>query len=338
MKTFEPKISVIIPVYNSENYLEECLNSCLLQTYENIEVICIDDGSSDRSAEILKSYLKKDRRIKVFEQENKGVSSARNKGILNAKGDYISFLDSDDWISLCLFERFKNALYDVSKEVDMYVFNMNLFYEEPKENIETGNFLSIKNWQNRKDENTIHTIKDCKNPFRGNLSACNKIYKKSFLKENKILMPEGLIFEDHIFAIESLIRAKSVLVTNEMLYMYRNSNQNSITKNYGRKIFDIFKITENLQELFIKYQDWEIYKYAVLQHRYRQYAYLYFTADEKYKKEFYQKAKNILREIIETDYETKILERLNDYYILKDIIELGEEEFFKKHNSKYRRK
>ena len=95
-----PEISIIIPVYNVEKYLDECLNSAANQTFENIEIICVNDGSTDGSLEILESHASKDKRIRIISQENKGVSSARNEGLDAARGKYIYFMDSDDYMDL----------------------------------------------------------------------------------------------------------------------------------------------------------------------------------------------------------------------------------------------
>ena len=113
------KVSVILPVYNVEKYLKECLDSILNQTLQEIEVICVDDGSTDRSLEILREYEKKDKRVIVLTQENKGAGAARNKGLAIAKGEYLSFLDSDDFL---LPECWKKLIEGALKKKHRYVF------------------------------------------------------------------------------------------------------------------------------------------------------------------------------------------------------------------------
>ena len=110
----KPKISVIVPVYNVDRYLEICIDSLINQTYDNLEIILINDGSTDDSKLICEKYLKLDKRIKLINQKNKGVSSARNNGIRNSSGEYIVFVDSDDWVDLDYFER----LYNAAKKYD----------------------------------------------------------------------------------------------------------------------------------------------------------------------------------------------------------------------------
>lgn len=135
----KPLISVIIPVYNSKDFLEECLNSVTLQTYTNLEIICINDGSTDGSEEILKDFQQKDKRIIILEQQNLGASVARNNGIKTAKGEFISFVDSDDRISFSLYQKFVN----LKTKPDVYVFNACEYNRESKE-VLTNYFFTIK--------------------------------------------------------------------------------------------------------------------------------------------------------------------------------------------------
>ena len=114
------KVSVILPVYNVEKYLKECLDSILNQTLQEIEVICVDDGSTDRSLEILREYEKKDKRVIVLTQENKGAGAARNKGLAIAKGEYLSFLDSDDFF--CFRNVWRKLIEDVLRRKRRFVF------------------------------------------------------------------------------------------------------------------------------------------------------------------------------------------------------------------------
>ncbi len=115
----KPLISIIVPVFNSEKYISRCINSILEQTYGNFELIIINDGSKDKSLKICEEYQKKDRRIKVFNQENKGQAFARNVGLDNAKGEYISFIDSDDYVHSRFLEYLYNALISSDSDISM---------------------------------------------------------------------------------------------------------------------------------------------------------------------------------------------------------------------------
>ena len=115
-----PKISVIIPVYKVEQYLPECLDSIINQTYKNLEIICIDDGSPDNSGKILDEYASKDNRIRVIHKENGGISSARNAGLDIATGDWISFVDSDDWLDINTYEKLLSSADEANTDIVMF--------------------------------------------------------------------------------------------------------------------------------------------------------------------------------------------------------------------------
>ena len=133
------KVSVILPVYNVEKYLKECLDSILNQTLQEIEVICVDDGSTDRSLEILREYEKKDKRVIVLTQENKGAGAARNKGLAIAKGEYLSFLDSDDFFASGMLEEAYRRC--VEKKAQICVYQVLRYNEKTKETIyDKGSF------------------------------------------------------------------------------------------------------------------------------------------------------------------------------------------------------
>ena len=125
-----PKISVIIPVYNAEKYLRKCLDSVILQTYRNLEILCVNDGSTDGSADILREYRAKDDRVRVFEQEHSGTANARNYAMTAANGEYLSFVDADDWLLLSLYEIFVKL--NPNAGVDIYNFNDNIRFLENK--------------------------------------------------------------------------------------------------------------------------------------------------------------------------------------------------------------
>ena len=132
-----PKISVIVPVYNAEKYLQRCIDSILNQTFPNFELLLIDDGSKDQSGEICDEYAKKDSRVKVFHKENGGVSSARNVGIDNAVGEYICFCDSDDWVEKTWLLSFFERMCDN----DMLITSFNIYENEKK--VEFKSFVSL---------------------------------------------------------------------------------------------------------------------------------------------------------------------------------------------------
>lgn len=219
------KISVIIPVYNVENYLKKCLDSITNQTLEDMEIICIDDGSTDSSPDILKEYSKKDKRIKIITKENEGQATARNLGIKEAKGEYIAFIDSDDFIEPEMLEK----LYTKAKDnnLDIAMCKIATYDNQTKEIKDNVWYYMLGVF--RDFEMDIFSHKDTKE-FTCNISVTpyNKIYKTSLLKENSILFPEGLIFEDEKFFFDTYLRAKRVSIVDEFLYYYRVSRKDPL--------------------------------------------------------------------------------------------------------------
>ena len=132
IKNSNIKISVIVPVYNVENYLSQCLKSIINQTYKNLEIICVNDGSTDKSLMILKEYEKKDKRIKVINQNNKGLAATKNVGMKIATGDYITFVDSDDYIDLNVYEKCIESIIKYNKP-DIVVYQIHFEYLKNKE-------------------------------------------------------------------------------------------------------------------------------------------------------------------------------------------------------------
>ena len=176
-----PKISVIIPVYNVEKFLRKCLNSVRFQTYSNLEIICIDDGSTDRSFEILQEFASQDNRFVVIKQKNRGAGAARNRGIKLATGDYITFVDSDDWILLDLYETFVKKLE--KSEVDIYMFNVEGYVKGRNDIARPMVFFHEGDWNIPSDG--LCDIYDCKRPLSSNFSVYNRICKAELIKKNK---------------------------------------------------------------------------------------------------------------------------------------------------------
>lgn len=331
----KPLISVIVPVYNVQKYIRQCLNSIILQTYRNLEIILIDDGSKDASLKIIREYEKKDNRIKVLTQKNEGVSKTRNKGIALSKGDYISFIDSDDYISLSLYQKFVNSINNAKTNPDLFCFNISFYFEKQNlENIGAGHSFDIRDWQNRKDENTIHTFDDCTRPFSGNLSSCNKIFKRSFLVGNNLYFPDRRCFEDFQFSFFCLLAAKSIILTNERLYSYRKISKNSLTRNYNTYVFDIFDVNKQIENKLKAMGQYENYKYAFFQHKYRQYAFLFFQANKKDRVKFFINAKIDLKTTFDSAMKLEIVSQLRDFNICEDFLTIDEEIFYQKYKNK----
>lgn len=222
-----PKISVIVPVYNAEIYLPECLDSLLNQTFSDIEIICINDGSSDNCAQILADYAKKDSRIKIITQTNKGVSIARNSGLDIASGEYISFIDSDDFVSTCFLEDLFNAIQNTGSDIS------GCDYKKIKN---SGNTTVAKSRTKPKVyPNALEVLLNQRNFIHFNV--WNKLYKRKIIGD--IRFAEGLYFEDNIFNCCVFANADKFCWISDKLYAYRLTH-NSIM----RSPFSIKKIQD----------------------------------------------------------------------------------------------
>lgn len=222
-----PKVSVIIPVYNVEKYIEKCLDSVLNQTLQDIEIIIVNDGSTDSSKEKINNYLKKyDGKIKYLEKENGGLSSARNFGIPYASGEYIAFLDSDDYIESNAYEE----MYNLAKKEDLSLVQCGFIWEYPK-------------------KKKIGKVDICKNKKemieKGRVEAWNKLIKRKILIEQKIEFPEGLRYEDLEFFY------KLVPYLNKVSYINKNfihyvQREDSIANTQNIRTKEIFTVFENV--------------------------------------------------------------------------------------------
>ena len=324
----EPTISIIIPVYNTEKYLKKCLDSVITQTYKNLEIICINDGSTDSSLKILKKYAKSDKRIKVINQENKGVSITRNIGIENATGEWITFIDSDDYISPELYQSFTEALNN-SEPFNIYVFNgVKLAENDNPEDKNLTKFFYMSNWNFH--ENNLYTFIDCKNPFYGNLSVWNKIFNTEFINNNNIRFKENSIFEDQLFSIESMIKTDKLYLDNKIFYYYVQHG-NSTMHNLKENGFDIFDIMQDVRDLLCEYNLYETEKYLFLQHKFNVYTYLLSKMDLSLKEKFYNTAKDNLHKEALNNFFTNRIKQLPKSFLFFDFVSLSFDEFIQKH-------
>ena len=233
-------ISVIIPVFNTEKYLVRCLNSVLIQSYTNLEIILIDDGSMDKSYEICKKYANLDKRIKVIKQENGGASKARNKGISIAKGKYIGFVDSDDIIDRDMFKILYNNM--INYNADLSICEVTRFNTEPI--FEHSNETKIYN----KEEALKVLLEDKKICSY----SVNKLCKKELIKNIKY--PEGKLQEDVGTIYKFITNANKIVYTDSKLYGYF-TRPGSVTKTLKKDfIYDYFEMIElENGKLYYKY-------------------------------------------------------------------------------------
>lgn len=222
------KISVIIPVYNAEKYLDECLQSVLKQSFIDFELLLINDGSTDESGTICNSYAADDNRIKVFHKENGGVSSARNLGLNHAKGEWITFVDSDDWVSENYFSCFE---MEISKEVDWIFLNLT-------KKVLNGNDVEITfNKKTLKRNMFLEKYKVHPHFF----GPTAKFYRNSIIQENHIKFDEKLNFgEDNLFNCEFLMNVNYIKLFGENFY-YRRPSLEGLSKSKPNLLNDEYK-------------------------------------------------------------------------------------------------
>jgi len=253
-----PLISIIIPVYNVETFLEECVYSVLNQTYSNLEILLIDDGSTDDSGHICDFLSKKDNRIKVIHEENGGLSDARNTGILKSKGKYISFIDSDDKVEPIFIERLYQLIsignYQVSQVATRRISESG---EKIGQTIVySGNIKPLKNGKlfilNREE-----FIKEL---LLGNVHCaawCN-LYAADFFE--RVRFTKGKVNEDFLMWLDGIDHLNNIIISNECLYLYRNRD-NSITasnSNTNKLYFDLIENSElwlrKIEDVFPQYK------------------------------------------------------------------------------------
>ena len=323
-----PKISVIVPIYNTAKYLEQCLKSLCLQTYKNLEIICVNDGSTDNSLEILKKYSDMDKRIVIINQENQGQSAARNAGQNAATGEWVTFVDSDDWLNIEAYEEFYKA-YQKDNSFEIFMFNAASYPDgATEENIVLKPFYSIENWGGK--NNTIVNYDDCQNPLEGNLAVYNKIFRKDFVQKYDLKFPVGKNFEDKIYWMRAVLNAKSIYIIDRILYYYR-LQASSVTHNAGRKNLNIFPTLAQIRDEMIKTKHWEESKYAMLQYKFRQYAWFFLSMPSDIRNEFYESAVNDLKQDIEANkYRKDVVDNLQDSPLLGAFLQFSADEFYDK--------
>jgi len=330
----KPKISIIVPVYNAEKYIETCIKSLIYQTYSDLEIIIVNDGSQDGSLEILSRYVQKDNRIKLLNQENSGVAQARNIGIENSIGEYLSFIDADDWVLLTLYQTFVNTLKRLDKNIDIWMFNASS-YMPGNNDVVPMTFFDSRDWANHNDKDREHLFEDCMKPFSRNLSAANKIYRREFLTTNDIKFYPGLRYEDQYFSIKSFLTAKSIIFTDEILYRYRNYKSGSIMSGISEKVFDIFRISDLIEAEIEKLGLYESYKYALFQYKYINFFTRYMKCPEYLKQNFYDEMKRRLEDSEKKNLDSTIYTKLRDYELYELIKTSKRTEFDKQIMTNY---
>lgn len=277
-----PLISVIVPVYKVEEYLDRCIESIINQTYENLEVILVDDGSPDNCPKMCDEWAKKDKRIKVIHKKNGGLSDARNRGIEKANGKYISFVDSDDYINSDYISELYNAI--TTNDCDISISGIVVKYT---------NGTIINRYTNIKEElNSKETLKKMLYDDGIDVSAYAKLYKRELFKNIKF--PKGRLYEDAATTYKLIYSSKKIANNNVPTYFYMIRNDSIAHGRFNKKKMDLIKSTKEMTD-FIKD------KYPDLSDacdRRLMYAYLSTISQLASSNEIHEKEENILTEYI----------------------------------------
>ena len=243
------KISIIIPVYNSEKFLSQCLDSIIGQSLKEIEIICVNDGSIDNSLNILEDYANNDKRIVIIDKENEGTGKARNIAIKQASGEYLYFVDSDDWIE----EKTCENLYSISKKYNLdllQTISFNLI-KESTERIEMTDFIE-------KHEYNIISGKEFSANNYTRSYAWGKLWNSQFLKKNNLSFSEHYIGEDIIITFRGFLYAQRVLTIDYKCYNYRIHSSSMMRQKRGVKFIDSYhKIAIEMLDTINEFDLWD---------------------------------------------------------------------------------
>ncbi|EWH34699.1 glycosyltransferase [Lysinibacillus sphaericus] len=245
-------VSVIVPVYNAENYLNKCLTSICHQSLKDIEIITINDGSDDQSLSVLKNFAQKDTRITVLDIDNGGVSKARNLGIEQANGQYITFVDADDWLELTMLEE----LYHACRLTGSNIAKCDLFWQE-----EVGSrqlYYPSKTYYTYSATVCLNKLFTEIGEKHFGFASC-KLYKKSFIDLHRLRFDEAMNFaEDTLFLSRAVIKNQSICYVPRQLYYYNVDNQNSLTSRAMSNIRNNYDLL--YKKLFEELQNGEVYE------------------------------------------------------------------------------
>ncbi len=303
------KVSVIIPVHNAENYIAKCIENCKKQTFNDFEVLFVDDYSTDKTAEIISNEKKQDCRFRLFSlKKHLHQGYARNVGLQNSKGDYIVFFDVDDEYSPTFIEKMYNKI--TQDNADMTACKFNVINEELKlvENHEFGMFTDFPkkfykgfNFSQIKQKNEL---------FNKANVVWDKIYDKNFLKKYNIQFPEDNFYkEDVIFTLRCIFRAKKISILNEFLYTYKINPQKYNQSEFPKEeIFDCFEMFISVEEDLKSLNLFDKFNYAFMNYEIYSLQYYYKILEQRFHEEFfyklqksYEKYKNIPQSVKNDD-------------------------------------
>lgn len=277
------KVSVILPIYNVQEYLRECLESVVNQTLKDIEIICVNDGSKDHSLDIIREYEKKDDRIVVITGPNSGYGKAMNQGLDCATGEYIGIVEPDDYVSLEMFE----ALYKVAKEQDLDLVKAD-FYRFTRD--DSGNETRVYEYLDVTKTRYGELLNPSQDPstIRFTLNTWTGIYRRKMIETYHIRHHEtpGASFQDNGFFWQTFIHAKRAMIVNHPYYLNRRDNPNSSVQS-REKVYCMNIEYDFIRNLLMEDREvWERFKYMYWWKKYFNYMFTYERIGEQYKKDY----------------------------------------------------
>ncbi len=317
-----PKISVVIPIYNVERYLRQCLDSVINQTLSDIEIICVNDGSPDACGEIIDEYAKCDSRVKAVHQENAGYGVAVNKGMKMARGEYIGIIESDDWVEPTMYER----LYEQAKSFDADVAKCDFtFYKGNDVYVPHDNIAKVG------AEDTCFTIKENPLIFMYHVSIWSAIYRREYMLQHQIWVEEsrGACYQDMPFAALVYAKGARITILHDHLINYRaEEGQGSSTLRSDAILMNMPIKCEAAKQIFIEHDCWDEVRDVAYSHFYNCSVGMFFQSDAVHQKEFFKKLVALFGtddtsdRLIHLPKERRILNmiRNNDYAAIQKLI------------------
>lgn len=311
------KISIIATFYNLEDYVKRCVDSLTSQTFQDIEIICVNDGSQDNTINILQELAQNDNRIKIIDKKNEGVSISRNTGINAASGEYIMFVDGDDYLEPNACE----ILYQKATETNVDIVTFQFIYKWTNKTIKDKKFKNSPYYDETKDSPYLFSDKQKKMYKSINAGICwDKLYKKDFIISHKIFFPDKLTHnEDTVFILKILLSNPTILVTKDYLYTHWKSNINSLT-NIDRYSY-LLKILEALKYANTIFDNIKYKKNNIIRLYFVDYTLLAILSlgkslcFSKNKKEYISSIEQILD--LYKDFDKKTVEKMNGYNLAK---------------------
>lgn len=283
MSNKNPKVSIIVPIYNLEKYISRCMESIINQTLKNVEIICINDGSIDRSLDIIRRHEAKDQRIRVVDKINEGQGIARNIGIKMAAGEYVGFVDGDDSVDLIMYEKmYECASRNIS---DIHICSVNKVDSNGKELKLRCDYDLYFGKKFSSDSVVLPPQEVLDAVFKTSRYAWNKIYKRSFLNANSILFSKSKYYQDHLFHVAAFLHARRISYSRESFYNYTVSRKDA-TSTRKDKPFTLFDVNNEILEYLASQKVDRAFHGKYLNSLLRRHIVCYFNIDAEYRSKY----------------------------------------------------